>query len=137
MNKTQKIAVDGLILSLASLLLLPIPENIKDAIIPFLSAAIMVICIFFFVIYRLKQRTDSLVDERDIKIKRNASYFALISLAVIVIIAIQIAEEIMGPDAMVPLKSLERLTLSGVMIYIGIYSAAILIQYGRGGKENE
>jgi Ca2+/Na+ antiporter len=134
MNKMQRDAIEGLIISFVFFVILafhPVSRLPK----PFDVLVFISFLILWAFWWRRVQKDIGLVDERDKIIARNASYAALITLIVIAFTAILIANEVLGPDACVSLELLRELLDWGLLIYVFVSSVAILVQYRFGGKD--
>ena len=110
------------------------PPRIAAYIIP-LSAVILVGTILLSL--RKKQspsEPDS--DERDNQIKHRAVLIAFFSAIPIFLLASAAPQLFVGIDGYVPVWSLPLVALFLFSIILIIYSIAVLIQYGIGGKSN-
>jgi hypothetical protein len=76
-------------------------------------------------------------DERDELIKKRAVRIGFISAWLLLASANLIAALILGQDGSVPIYLLSLANVTVFLIALLIYSVAILVQYGLGGKENE
>lgn len=142
MNREQKVAVSTLITSLLGMSLMIIGivfrryiESVpKIAII--LPGAVLAIA-FLVLISRFKYDKGAVkVDERDRKIQEKASLagFGAVFFLVILVSYIPIA---IAPDAKIPTAWFPGLLPVAALCYGFAVSLSTLIQYGRGGKENE
>ena len=73
-------------------------------------------------------------DERDELIKKRAARISLISAWLLLATATIIAARILGQDGSIPVYLLSLINVSVFLMALLIYSVAILVQYGRGGK---
>ena len=145
MNKTQKGALVVLVLTII-LLIFSITTPIawfSDApvlrIFPLvffvLTFAVMGLSIIFL---RNKQSPSEVdYDERDLAIKRKALFASYITLWILVFLACIIPFGITDQRGTIPVSLLPPALFLMFTIVMLIYSLTILIQYGRGGKENE
>jgi len=85
------------------------------------------------------KRTPSKVDfdERDNSIKKNAVLAAFVSLWALLFAASIIPTFIAGDDGVVPVCLLPIINVGVFLVVMLIYSGAILVQYGVGGKDVE
>lgn len=87
---------------------------------------------------RIKQSpTEVDSDERDKFIKKRAMFASYFSLFWFFIATCTIPWLIVGPEGSIPVCVLPVILLGVFIIVMLVYSVAILIQYGRRGKENE
>jgi Na+/H+ antiporter NhaC len=73
-------------------------------------------------------------DERDELIKKRATRISFISAWLLLAAATIIAGRILGQDGSIPVYLLSLINVSVFLMALLIYSVAILVQYGRGGK---
>ena len=147
MNRAQKNALGGLVFLLSMLtmtsyvfyqifILKKPPENFAGR---FLPLAILIVVNGPLLIWTFKRQSPREVkeDERDKLIDNRAAMAAFIS-ALIVFLAISgIPRLVLGDDGCIPAWSLPLINLGAFIIVTMIYFAAILVQYGWKGKDNE
>ncbi len=154
MNKTQKSAWCGVFISVFILLVPVIRMNIGGAVpalrtnidstIPMdplfahlffiiIPAVLLLLAIFF--INRKRNNAEAEIDERDRFIIRRALIATFVSICVIPIVACAVAIFALGPQATIPIGGFPMILYCGYIVFILIFSVAILVQYGRGGKD--
>ena len=151
MNKTQK----GALFSLINLLLLIIftvhcIKIIRDVFSPEsypnpLKIVLFWACLIFgfmglsaFLLYRKKQSSAEVEsDERDDLIKKRAVLICFISVWFLLIASYAILWHIVGLDGSIPLCILPLIYLGVFTAAMLVYNVAVLVQYGRGGKDGK
>jgi len=142
MNRTQKGALftSGITLLLLALGIVVIPVQTVTSVKVF-RIWLWVISLFIIVsviLLRIKQsRAEVDFDERDNVIKKNAVTVAFVSLWALLIAASFIPTLIVGDEGAIPVCFLPVIHFGVFLIVMLVYSVAILVQYGRKGKENE
>ena len=86
--------------------------------------------------FRIKSKKPPL-DERDLLIKRKAMIAAYWGFWPIFVLMAMGPFFVYGPDGKVPVIYLCWMVFVGMFVVLTLYSAAILNEYGWGGKENE
>jgi Na+/H+ antiporter NhaC len=76
-------------------------------------------------------------DERDEQIRKKAIVASYTSAVILFIISILILWFAVGPNGTIPVWIFPLIVLEVFFMAMVVYSIAILIQYGRAGKENE
>ncbi len=76
-------------------------------------------------------------DERDSLIEKRAVIAAFVSIWILLFAATMIPRFIVGLDGSVPVWSLAFINVGILLIVLFVYSIAVLVQYGKGGKSNE
>ena len=76
-------------------------------------------------------------DERDDLIKKRAVVCSFVSVWVLLVITSIAPQFIVGSEASIPAWALPLINLPIFLIAIGIYSIAVLVQYGRGDKDGK
>jgi hypothetical protein len=84
-----------------------------------------------------RKHSDVDFDERDNTIRKNAVVVSFISLLALLIAASLIPNLVVGDNGAIPVCFLPIINLGVFLIVMLIYSVAVLVQYGWGGKENE
>jgi hypothetical protein len=85
-----------------------------------------------------RKKTDKIdLDERDLLIQRKATVIAYSGFWIVWVFGSMIAWGIIGPGNYVNVEILPLTVLAGGLIVVSVQSVAILIQYGRGGREHE
>jgi hypothetical protein len=142
MNRTQKIALFGLILTpiwfssvvyfiVESFIFKKTPGGFVSRYGPLI---ILFAVIFSFLVWILKRQSPKEVgsDERDELITNRAAMAAFISIWIVLPVISVIPRFILGDDGCIPAWSLPLITLFALPIVIMVYSAAILVQYIHG-----
>ena len=143
MNKTQKSAIVGLVLSLlllASVIAGMTATPTRSAISArfFLFLATFVVCAFSTIfLYRKQSLAEPAFDERDILIKQKATMYSFISLWLILIAACITVVTILGFEGSVPVYILPVSVLLMLVIAGIVYFVSVLVQYRWGGKHGE
>jgi hypothetical protein len=76
-------------------------------------------------------------DERDNAVKKNAVLAAFIGLWIVLFAAGIVPSFVAGDEGSIPVCLLPIINLGVFLLVMLIYSVAVLVQYCRGGKENE
>ena len=76
-------------------------------------------------------------DERDGLIEKRAVIAAFVSIWILLFAATIIPRFIVGLDGSIPVWSLAFINVGILLIVLFVYSIAVLVQYGKGGKSNE
>ena len=76
-------------------------------------------------------------DERDDLIKKRAVVCSFVSVWVLLVITSIAPWFIVGSEAPIPVWALPLINLPIFLIAMGVYSIAVLVQYGRGDKDGE
>ena len=76
-------------------------------------------------------------DERDSLIEKRAVIAAFVSVWILLFAATIIPRFIVGLDGSIPVWSLAFINVGILLIVLFVYSVAVLVQYGRGGKNHE
>ena len=144
-NKTQKSAWCGVFMSVFILLVPVIRMNIGGIIkmdhlfahlfFIIIPAVLLLLAIFF--INRKRKNAEAEIDERDRFIIRRALIATFVSICVIPIVVCAIAIFALEPDATILVRCFPVIIYFAYIIFILIFSTAILVQYGWGGKDNE
>ncbi len=167
MNKTQKSAWCGVFVSVFILLIPVIRMNIGGAIpafrtnidgtIPvaetniwriikmdpalahlfFIIIPAVLLFLAVFIINRKRNNAEVEIDERDRFIVRRALIVSFVSICAIPIIACAVAISVLEPGATIQIRALPVIIFLAYIIFILIFSTAVLVQYGRGGKKHE
>lgn len=141
MNRTQKSAIYGLYL-VGFMLLIPLGDLVDTKINPILMRAIgyplailMVLPIWFLT--RKKNQTETEMDERDKIIVKRAILVAggVVCAGLLIFYAVLIFTR--APDEKVQISTLPAVVFFSFIGFLLIVSAAVLVQYGRGGNQNE
>jgi hypothetical protein len=98
----------------------------------------ILLAVFFsglFFAIRKPKKGEIEADERDIAIQKVAAIISLVSVLVVAGISLIVANLVWGLNAAVPLWVL-MLLFGALVVFIAlvVYPAVILVQYGRGGK---
>jgi len=133
MNKTQEQAVFLLFypfLVVGCILISRIPS-------PFSELLLLVIMVLSLILFIKEPKDKRCIDERDKLIKLKACNVSLIITFIIAYIAAMTADNVLNPDAVIRVRILDELLMWGFLLFMLVRSIAILVQYRRGGKENE
>ena len=76
-------------------------------------------------------------DERDDLIKKRAIMVSLVSVWILLAASCIIPRFILGDEGAIPVYVLTFINMGIFMIAMLVYNVAVLIQYGRGGKDGE
>ncbi len=107
----------------------PLFAHLFFIIIP---AVLLLLAIFF--INRKQKNAEAEIDERDRFIIRRALIATFVSICVIPIVACAVAIFALEPEATILVRCFPVIIYFAYIIFILIFSAAILIQYGWRGK---
>ena len=107
--------------------------------IPFFLFFLTFVLIGLSIIFFRKKQSPSEVDydERDITIKRKAIVTSYVTLWLLVLIVFTVPAVIIGEHGSIPAIFLPIAPFPMFIIVMLVYSVAILIQYGRGGKDGQ
>jgi hypothetical protein len=89
------------------------------------------------VVHWKRKPSDVDFDERDNSVRKNAVLVAFVGLWIVLLAASIIPLFIVGDTSSIPVYLLPIINLGVFLIVMLIYSVAVLVQYCRGGKENE
>jgi len=144
MNKTQKGAVFNLIVMLFNVLALVFVFTELFVIKRFFQspwekflvpvAALLLLAVFMIFYYRRQSRLEVESDERDNIIKRNAGLICFVLTWVMLGISTIALQFTVGIEGCIPLWLFPFINLGIFLLVMIVYNAAILVQYGRGGK---
>ncbi len=95
---------------------------------------ILFIVVSLFFMRRKQSLAEPDADERDSIIKKNALTIAFISLCILLFVAGVIPSMIAGDQGEIPVCLLPVINMGVFLVAMLVYSAAVLIQYGRGIK---
>jgi len=151
MNKTQKSALFSLINFLLLIIFsVHITKIIRDVFSPESYPNALKIVLFWafiifgfmglsaFLLYRKKQSSAEVEsDEHDDLIKKRAVLVCFISVWFLLIASYAILWHIVGLDGSIPLCILPLIYLGVFFAAMLVYNLAVLVQYGRGGKDGE
>ncbi len=145
MNKTQKGAwfTFGVAILLLTFGLIIFTQMFASGATSIKLVRIWVLVILFFmvisaVLLRIKQnRAEVDFDERDNSIKKNAVLVSFISLWVLLFAASIIPCSIVEQEGSIPVTLLPIINFGVFLIAMLVYSVAVLVQYGRVGKNVE
>ena len=88
-------------------------------------------------IFTKKDKGRVKIDERDQEIKKNAAHMGFLAAFLFAGAACMIPFFVLGPDASITVKFLPQIWILTFITQAIVDSISILVQYGRGGKENE
>jgi len=145
MNKTQKSAWCGLVVTLTFLLLclfLFIELTILKKMFFFmnlLGATLFFGLVVAWVIFICKKQSPTEVetDERDKLIQTRAIVASFISVGILIALTCLILRFIVGISGTIAVWELTLINFLIFEVALLVYSVAILVQYGRGGKDGE
>ena len=147
MNKTQKTAIFTLVTSLFCIAVMAYtfisififkvwPPGFYGKYWSLIAYIAIVVASVTFL--RKKQSPDEPdFDERDDLIKKRAVLACFVSVWILLAAATIISRLIVGQDGSIPVWTLPFINLGVLIIAMLVYSVAILVQYGRGGKDGE
>ena len=144
MNRTQKGAVISLIGILFNVLVLVFVFTELFVIKRFFQspwekfwvpvAALLSLPAFMIFYYRRQSRLEVESDERDNIIKKNAGLICFVLTWVMLGISTITLQFTVGIEGCIPLWLFPFINLGIFLLVMIVYNAAILVQYGRGGK---
>ena len=147
MNKTQKSAIFCLVTFLFSAVLMAylfISIFILKTYPPGFYAKYLALIAFIAfalasVIFLRKKQSPAEpgFDERDDLIKKRAMMVSFVSVWILLAAACIIPRFIVGDEGAIPVYVLTFINLGIFMIAMLVYNVAVLVQYSRGGKDNE
>jgi len=143
MNRTQKGAwfIFGVAILLLTFGLIIFTQMFAAGATSITLVRIWLLVILFFmgisaVLLRIKQsRAEVDFDERDNTIKKNAVLVSFVSLWVLLFAASIIPSFVAGDGGSIPVCLLPIINFGVFLIVMLVYSAAVLIHYGRGGQK--
>ncbi len=143
MNRWQKIAWSlvitisvGFILSCIAIAILYVKVGMPKASAGIAFLGIAGLGGFSLLIFK-KDKRQVTFDERDKLIKRRAALVGFAASYLFVGLACMIPFSVLGPKASIPVHWLPQIFGGAAISFFFTHSVAILVQYGRGGKENE
>ncbi len=147
MNKTQKSAIFCLVVFLIWAVVMAYPLIsifiLKSWPESFFSRFWSMIAYFVFIttsiiFLRKKQSPNEPdFDERDDLIKKRAVLASFVSVWILLAAATAIPQFVIGIEGTIPVWLLTFINLGVLLGAMLVYSVAILVQYGRGGKDGE
>ena len=102
---------------------------------PLLSAYCVLLGMLIVFMRKKQSQHEVDKDERDTLIEKRAVIAAFVSVWVLLFAATLIPRFIVGLDGSIPVWSLAFINVGILLIVLFVYSVAVLIQYGRGGKD--
>ncbi len=102
---------------------------------PLLAAYCMLLGIPIIFLRKKQSPTEVDRDERDSLIEKRAVIAAFVSVWILLFAATIIPRFIVGIDGAIPVWSLAFINVGIVLVVLFVYSLAVLVQYGRGSKE--
>lgn len=143
MNRAQKMAWSlvitislGFALGVIAFAVLYVKVGMPKAIAGWAFMAIAGLGGFSPLIFR-KDKGKVKFDERDKKIKRMAALAGFAASYLFIGLACMIPFSVLGPKASISVSWLPHIFGGAAITMFFVYSVAILIQYGRGGKDGE
>lgn len=105
----------------------------------FLPLAILILISGTLLVWTLKRQSPKEVkaDERDKLIDHRAATAFLASSLIVIPAVSVIPRLVLGDNGCIPAWSLPLINYGAIVILAMIYFAAVLVQYGRGGKDDE
>jgi predicted ABC-type exoprotein transport system permease subunit len=144
MNRTQKTALSSLVIVLLPTAILAfflfrvfvLKKASAGFAVGFLLLAVLILLEGSLLIWSFKRQSskEPEADERDKLITNRAAMAAFISGWIALPIVSVIPRFILGDNGCIPAWSLPLINFAALIIIMMVYSIAILIQYGRGGK---
>jgi hypothetical protein len=144
MNRAQKTVLGSMVIVLLSLAMLACVLFqffvLKKAPEDFLSYFLTVVLILLggvMLVWALRRQSPAEVetDERDKLIAGRAAMVFLVSAWIVFPVASVIPRFILGANGCIPAWSLPLINVGALIIIMMVYSIAVLVQYGRGGKD--
>lgn len=139
MNRTQKSAWFGLVVPCFSVgwyFCMGIPtQNLLLTFVP-IVVFLLLVPVFMFVIIGKKQSPDEVAsDERDYMIRSKALLAGFISVFIMLIIMCSVLVNVANDELLVNAYISIPLSVLTFITAVAVYSAAILVQYGKGGRD--
>jgi len=147
MNKTQKGTLVSLVsallcIAIAVFLLVEIvvlkhpPESFSEKFwLPIVVCVLGPILTIFY--WKKQSPTEVESDERDDLIKKRAALVSFVSVWILLYAATVIPWFIVGLEGSIPVFLLPFINVGILLVVLLIYSVAVLVQYGRGGKDGK
>lgn len=134
MNRMQKGAWFGLILSVLILAIQLICMTVVGVMsrlfsLLFVFGIIWLLAVFLAMMQR-QQEVDT--DERDKFISKRALLAGFVLVSGVLISAVVVTYSILGPSGSIPVCMLPPMLYGTFVIFLLVYSTAVLVQYGRG-----
>ncbi len=147
MNRTQKGA--WFTLGVSSLLILFLMVVLRSMFVPggrlegvglvrfwaWLVALFVAVSLFF--VLRKQSPAEPAADERDHLIKRNAVLASFISVWILLAVEAVVPPMFVGDTGAIPVAVLPIINIAVLFAAMLVYSAAVLVQYGRGVKDEQ
>lgn len=141
MNRTQKSAWFGLVVPCFPVVwFLSVgitTQNELLMLVPIVVFLLLAPVVMFLVIGKKQRPDEVMVDERDYIIRSKALLAGFISVFVMLVVSSILMHLAADDRGMVEVDIMLPLTILIFILAIAVYSAAILIQYGRGGKDGD
>lgn len=141
MNRTQKAAWFGLVVPCFpiawSLCVGILTNSVLLMVLPMVIFLLIAPVVMFFVIGKKQSPAEVASDERDYMIRTKALLAGFISVFIMLIFLCSVMILTANDEAMVNAYMSIPLSVLIFLISIAVYSAATLLQYGKGGQNNE
>ena len=139
MNRTQKSAWFGLVVPCFPFVwyfcVATLTQNLLLTVIPVVVFLLIAPVVMFVIIGKKQGLAEVASDERDCMIRSKALLAGFISLLIMLVIMCSVMILASNDETLVNAYMSIPLSVLTYLIAIAAYSAAILIQYGRGGKD--
>ena len=141
MNRTQKSAWFGLVVPVFPVVWCfcvgMLTNNLLLTLVPMIIFLMLAPVIMFFVIGKKQSPAEVATDERDNIIRSKALLAGFISVFVMLIVLCSVMISASNEYCMVNAYMSVPLSVLTFLVAVAVYSAAILVQYGKGGHSNE
>ena len=146
MNKTQKGAWFSLTTGLLCIAIiiwvvarLVISKTVPESSERFWPLAVYCVLVVISIVFMRRKQSPAEVDsdERDEVIKKRAVLASFVSVWILLAAATAIPQFVIGAGGTIPVWLLTFINLGVLLGALLVYTVAILVQYGRGGKDNE
>lgn len=145
MNRTQKAALGNLVVMLLSVAMLAFvffrlfilkktPEGFAGRFLPPILLILLIVLLLAWILRRQSPKEVD-ADERDKLITNRAAMAVFVSAWIVFPVVSVIPRFIFGDEGCIPAWSLPLINVGALLIVMAIYSTAVLVQYGWGGKD--
>lgn len=147
MNKTQKSTIVALlaylfaavmiICALVNMFTVKADTPMRVGAYLSLAAVFAMPVIAYFTLRKKQSPAEPDSDERDNIIKQNATSVAFLAVCMLLLAASVIPFLFVGQHGSIPAVAMPVINFGIFIFTMAVYSIAVLVQYGRGGKQNE
>ena len=140
MNKTQKSAWIGLVL-VAFLFMIPTIDIVDKSLGPLLthvggySVGLPLLILVIYLIRKIETQPGVNFDERDKLIIKKAVIMAFAAVSIVLIAWYILTLFSLGEAGLISVSKLPVIVYIASILFIFVCSIAVLVQYGRGGKD--